>query len=295
MSYDRIKGYHYYEELGIEIAEGQHAGGTRRTRQEDTLAFRPWYAPTFVIGAEEKGEHQIVIAQMMCADGLGGHHREEKRGIMGLGYVPMATGADASAIARQVFLNNPPTSAAELEETAQLAHEAIYTRLNTSRRLQEREKVGTTFTELFLSRRYDIKKNYPLGYRAHVLAIGNTAVIAIYPDGSYQQLTTDEVEPYEIVDEEAGKIYKGETTRSLGRNQNMPLIRDKNFFAHDLERGSTLLVCSDGITHYQKLPEIRDKIYGVSLDKARRELIQGSLGKAPETADNISLVLVRFH
>jgi serine/threonine protein phosphatase PrpC len=281
--------YTPYRDLGIEVFSAQHIGGARKRRQEDVLFYRAFTKdqPLLQDPQDDSSEYELTILSGMIADGMGGHHRKEKKGFLGIGHVPAATGKTASVIAAHTFRKENPRDFAELYSTAEAINEAIYP-LNKSRRLSHSEKIGTTLIEIVLAQRYRNRRF--LGYRGYTLNVGNSRELLVRCNGTYDQLTVDEVvtNPKKPSNE---IIYN-----SVGQQPNIVVYTDDNYFQADFNPSDSLLLCSDGITRNQTNEEMTSIILSEkTLPNAGRRLMEQSLRKEPETADNLSLLLVRFY
>ena len=194
----------------------------------------------------------------IVADGMGGHKAGDK----------------ASSYAVNRFVELAKKEKKELpflvmERLLNEVNEAVY---ELSCKEEQYAGMGTTFVAATV-----------VDKTAYIMNVGDSRLY--YFDGKIRQVTMD----HSLVEE---LVRAGEIDRSESRNHPQKNIIQPDFFIVDMEEGSSLLLCSDGLTNMvddEKLEEIlsedctEEEYAGKCIEEA---LFYGGL-------DNIAVVIAR--
>ncbi len=191
----------------------------------------------------------------VVADGLGGHPHGER----------------ASAIAVGEIANASVQTEADLVAAVRLANESLYRAMSDDPRLRA---MGTTVAALLVH-----------GRGVSAVNVGDSAVLEL-DRGRLVQLTEDDVPAG------AGRLPGMPTsivTQTLGGSSKFSPV-EPHVYCDECTESRRFLVCSDGLTNFVALEEIRDALTGTDPVGAVRLLLDLTLeAGAP---DNVTVIVV---
>ncbi len=195
----------------------------------------------------------------------------------------------ASSLAAEVFsqeVKQSFTSDMDMEAQGQLLTQALklanFTVYDQSRQFEEFSGMGTTLVAALIGQK-----------KATILNVGDSRAYAIHEDG-ITQLTVDHslvqlmVSRGELTPEQA-RTYPGKNyiTRAVGTEP----ATEGDVFHCTVERGSCLLLCSDGLSNLLDDQEILfEVLHGGEKDQCCQRLVDIAKGRG--APDNVTCVLV---
>lgn len=201
------------------------------------------------------------------------------------------SGNVASSLAADVFTQEVKSSwtpSMDIEKLEQMLRSAAklanFTVFDQSQQFEEFSGMGTTMVAALIQ-----------GKNATILNVGDSRAYLIDHAGIHQ-ITVDHslvqmmVDRGELTPEQA-KTYPGKNyiTRAIGTEP----VTNCDVFHQKLERGSCLLLCSDGLTNMMDDQEILfEVVHGVNKRKCCEQLL--SIAKNRGAPDNVTCVLVQI-
>lgn len=201
------------------------------------------------------------------------------------------SGNVASSLAADVFTQEikntwmPGMDSPKIEQMLRNAVKlANFTVFDQSQQFEEFSGMGTTLVAALIQ-----------GKHATILNVGDSRAYRIDHDG-IQQITVDHslvqmmVDRGELTPEQA-KTYPGKNyiTRAIGTES----VTNCDVFHHKLERGTCLLLCSDGLSNMvDDLEILFEVVHGVDKRKCCEQLL--SIAKNRGAPDNVTCVLVQI-
>lgn len=245
------------------------SNGLQRDHNEDTI-----FSMNTVLA---DGKSELPFGIFLVADGMGGHMHGE-----------VASQTAARVVARylisNVYYKLLDPSLGSLENSLQ---EILRDAVNEAQRavLRNAPGGGTTLTCALL-----------VGDHVTIAHLGDSRAYFVYIDGRVQRITQDHslvqrlVDLEEITEEEA-KVHPNRNVLLRALGQSEPINADIQ--THQIPRGGTLLLCSDGLWGVVSENEI-NKVVNDSIDPSLA--CQKLVDKANDAGgpDNISIILIRF-
>lgn len=201
------------------------------------------------------------------------------------------SGNVASSLAADVFtqeIKNTWMPGMDSQKIEQMLRSAVklanFTVFDQSQQFEEFSGMGTTLVAALIQ-----------GKHATILNVGDSRAYQIDHDGIHQ-ITVDHslvqmmVDRGELTPEQA-KTYPGKNyiTRAIGTES----VTNCDVFHQKLERGTCLLLCSDGLTNMMDDQEILFEVaHGVDKRKCCEQLL--SIAKNRGAPDNVTCVLIQI-
>lgn len=236
----------------------------------DPGCVRPQNQDTYVIEQLDKNSLLCVVC-----DGMGG----------------AKSGNVASSLASEVFTQeirssfaphaNPDQQDAMLLRAAKVANFTVY---DQAAQFEDFAGMGTTMVAALV-----------IGKRVTVLNVGDSRAYRVNEDG-IRRITTDHslvqmmLQRGELTPEQA-KFYPGKNliTRAIGTESAVQC----DLFHLDMERGDSLILCSDGLTNVLDEQEILfEVIYGLEKQSCCQRLLDIAINRG--AGDNVTCVMVQL-
>ena len=248
-----------WSEEALNVRLVSHVGKKRQNNEDSCLFFAP--EPDTL---ERRGYLMAV------ADGMGGASAGERASRLCLEqladwfYSPRVKGLVPHA----------------LRYALHMANEAVFTEAINN---PEFEGMGTTLSAIAL-----------LGNWAYLAQVGDSRIYLRRPDKGFFQMTEDQSLVAEqlrsgLINETEAKnhLLKNLITRAVGIKDSV----EADFFAVQLHRGDTVLLCSDGLSNMVPDKQLDEYMALEDLNDTAAKLLQGALDGGG--TDNITFVLLR--
>ena len=248
-----------WSEEALNVRLVSHVGKKRQNNEDSCLFFAP--EPDTL---ERRGYLMAV------ADGMGGASAGERASRLCLEqladwfYSPRVKGLVPHA----------------LRYALHMANEAVFTEAINN---PEFEGMGTTLSAIAL-----------LGNWAYLAQVGDSRIYLRRPDKGFFQMTEDHSLVAEqlrsgLINETEAKnhLLKNLITRAVGIKDSV----EADFFAVQLHRGDTVLLCSDGLSNMVPDKQLDEYMALEDLNDTAAKLLQGALDGGG--TDNITFVLLR--